>query len=204
MYLLLTRSLCRLDPLVALDEALVAGVDLVQVREPADSDRKLLEWVHDVRERCAAHRVPVIVNDRVDVALLAGAEGVHVGQDDLPPRAIRELVGDRLLIGLSTHGLAQVTEAQQEPVDYIGMGPVFDTETKDLLGQGPPWLESLVAHVTLPAFAIGGIDLGNVADVRAAGQRRIAISSAICGADDPAAVVHGLMRILDEEDAADG
>lgn len=200
IYLLMTRSLCRLDPLVVLDEALTAGVDVVQVREPGCGDRELLEWVHDVRERCARHRAPVIVNDRVDVAILAGAEGVHVGQGDLPPRAVRELVGDDPIIGLSTHDLEQVKEAATEPIDYIGVGPVFDTTTKDTPGLGADWLRDVLPHAAVPAFGIGGMGTDTVADAIDAGLRRIAASAAVCGAEEPGAVIHSLRESLDAWD----
>jgi len=196
IYLLLTRGLCRLDPIVVLDEALAAGADMVQVREPQGGDRELLEWVHDVRERCAQHRVPLIVNDRADIAILAGADGVHLGQSDLPPRVVRELVGPDLIVGLSTHDLVEVTKAASEPIDYIGIGPVFDTETKELEGRGADWLEQLLPHAHHPGFGIGGIGPNNVAHAVAAGLHRIAVSSAICGADEPGSVVTALRAAL--------
>lgn len=202
VYLLLTRDLCQLDPLDVLDEALAAGADIVQVREPEGGDRELLEWVHDVRERCARYRVPVIVNDRVDVAILAGAEGIHVGQGDLPPRAVRELAGTAPIVGLSTHDLAEVTEAATEPVDYIGVGPVFDTETKPgATGLGADWLHDVLPHATVPAFGIGGIDVGTVSEAVDAGVRRVATSSAVCSAREPGAVIHALREALDAGNA---
>ena len=197
VYLLLTRGLCRLDPLVVLDETLTAGADIVQVREPGCGDRELLEWVHDVRERCARHRVPVIVNDRVAVAILAGADGVHVGQGDLPPRAVRELAGDAPLIGLSTHNLEQLEGAATEPIDYIGIGPVFDTSTKDHPGLGADWLRDVLPRTTLPAFGIGGMGMDTIAAAIGAGLQRIAVSSAVCGAEEPGAVIHALRESLD-------
>jgi thiamine-phosphate pyrophosphorylase len=197
VYLLMTRSLCRLDPLVVLDEALTAGADVVQVREPGCGDRELLEWVHDVRERCARHRVPVIVNDRIDVAILAGADGVHVGQGDLPPRAVRELAGEAPILGLSTHDLEQVKESATEPVDYIGVGPVFDTPTKDTPGLGADWLRDVLPHAVVPAFGIGGMGTATVTDAIDAGLRRIATSSAVCGAEEPGAVIHALRESLE-------
>ncbi|MAG54719.1 MAG: thiamine phosphate synthase [Planctomycetes bacterium] len=196
IYVLLTRQLCRLDPLLVLEECLDAGADLVQVRELQLPDRELLEWVHDVRERCAKHRVPVIVNDRADIALLAGADGVHVGQTDLPPRAVRELFGKDLLVGLSIHGHHQIRESADEPVDYIGIGPVFDTETKGVEGHGAAWLKELLPEATLPAFGVGGIDLETVDDAVAAGLDRIAVSSAICGAESPRSVIDALREAL--------
>ena len=196
VYFLLTRRLCQVHPLVVLDEVLEAGVDLVQVREPQTDDRDLLEWVHDVRERCARYRVPVIVNDRVDIAVLAGADGVHVGQADLPPRAIREIGGAELIVGVSTHNRHQLAQAHDEPVDYVGVGPVFDSRTKATKGHGSDWLGELLAQARHPAFAIGGISTDTVEEAVAAGMQRAAVSSAICGAERPADVVHALREAL--------
>lgn len=199
IYLLLTRELCRLDPLVVLDEALAAGVDVVQVREPGADDREFLEWVHDVRERCALHRAPVIVNDRPDVALLAGADGVHLGQDDLPPRAVRELVGPKMLLGLSTHDADQVETAADEPIDYIGVGPLFDTDTKGLEGTGTDWVPAALEIASVPVFGIGGISPVTIQIAADAGLGSVAVSSAICGAEEPGAVVHELRAAFEAE-----
>jgi len=196
LYFLLTRRLCQVHPLVVLDEVLDAGVDLVQVREPQADDRDLLEWVHDVRERCARHRVPVIVNNRVDVAILAGADGVHVGQADLPPRAIREIAGPELIVGLSTHNKHQLAQAHDEPVDYVGVGPVFDTRTKATKGNGSDWLGELLPQARHPAFAVGGVSSDTVEEAVAVGMRRAAVSSAVCGAERPADVVYALREAL--------
>jgi len=200
IYLILTRSLCQLDPGVTLDEALAAGVDVVQVREPEAGDRDLLEWVHDVRERCARHRVPVIVNNRADVALLAGADGIHLGQDDLPPRAVRELVGPDLLLGLSTHDEEQIKVATEEPIDYIGVGPLFDTTTKNLEGIGVDWLDDGMGLADVPTFGIGGINLDTIGRAVAAGVGGVAVSSAICSAEEPGAMVHALRAAFENED----
>ena len=136
LYLIFTRGLCRLPPEEVLGQALTAGVDMIQVREPSMPDRELLEWIHDVRDLAAGHHVPLIVNDRPDLALLAAADGVHLGQGDLPPRAVRELLGPERIIGLSTHGDEQVQRSREEPIDYIGIGPIHDTVTKGLPGRG--------------------------------------------------------------------
>jgi thiamine-phosphate pyrophosphorylase len=200
LYLLLTRRLCRLDPLTVLEAALDGGVDLVQVRETEFRDRELLEWVHDVKERCAPFRVPVIVNDRADIAILAGAEGVHVGQEDLPPRAVRELVGSGMLVGQSTHDFVQLTEAAAGPVDYVGVGPVFTSNTKAVEGHGSGWLRDILPHAMETTFAIGGIGPDNLEEVLAAGFKRIALCAAICGAEDPGAVARQMRSALAQVD----
>lgn len=203
------------DPLAALEAAL-PHVDLVQVRpkapepgldplrpatKPATSDaRAVHEWTLKVLERCEKSRSEalVLVNDRVDVArtlLERGVAGVHVGQDDTPPRVARELLGSAALIGLSTHSAAQVVLALDEPVDYLGFGPVRATATKGYargLGSEAAWIASQAA--TIPVFPIGGIGLAEAADLAEIG--RAAVSSAILNAADPAAAAQALRAAL--------
>jgi len=202
LYLILTRGLCRLPPEEVLRQALEAGVDLVQVREPSLPDRLFLEWIHAVRELSALKHVPVIVNDRPDLALLGGADGVHVGQEDLPPRAVRELLGPERIVGLSTHGRADVEAAGQEPVDYVGVGPVFDSPTKGLPGRGAALLEEALPAARWPAFAIGGLRPERVDDLRPCGLQRVAVSSAVCAAEEPGRVVQEFLRRLHADPSA--
>lgn len=197
VYLLITRSLCRRSPQAVLREALDAGVDVVQVREPELGDRALLEWVHLVREHTAVHRVPLVVNDRPDICLLAGAEGVHLGQEDLPPRAARELLGPDRLLGLSTHDREQVLAAREEPVDYLGLGPLFDTPTKGLPGRTAELIREALGEAHQPVFGIGGVLPGNAGRAAALGLRRVASCAGICTAEDPGAVVRELRRALE-------
>lgn len=194
--LLLTRKLCRTPPLDVLGAALRGGVDLVQVRESDLADLALVTWVREVLRVCAAAGVPVIVNNRPDVALVAGAHGVHLGQTDLPPEGIRALCGERLLIGWSTHAAAEIEAASALPVDYCGLGPVFDTSTKGLLGRGLGLVRDALPRARKPTFVIGGITVENVSALAAAGVRRIAVSAAICGAPDPAAAARVLLAAL--------
>ena len=206
LYLIFTPSLVAdRDPLAVLAAAL-PHVDLVQVRPPgaglaARSDaREVLEWTERVlalveRERSEAL---VIVNDRVDVArtlLERGIAGVHLGTDDTPPQVAREVLGSAALIGLSTHSSAQVIAALDEPVDYLGFGPIHATATKGYargLGPQAAWLASMVTGV--PVFPIGGIGLAQVADLAEVG--RAAVSSAILTARDPAAAARALRESL--------
>jgi thiamine-phosphate pyrophosphorylase len=196
LYLLLTREICREPPLAVLRAAIAGGVDLVQVREPAAADGALVDWVLEVRAAAAPTGVPVIVNDRADVALVAGADGVHLGQKDLSPDHVRTLAGDRLVLGWSTHGAADLDRAAALPVDYCGLGPVFDTATKGLEGRGLELLREGLPRATRPTFAIGGITLENAAQVKAAGAARIAVSSAICGSRDPGAAARVLRSLV--------
>jgi thiamine-phosphate pyrophosphorylase len=173
--------------------AIAGGACAVQYRAKDASARAMYAEAQALRALCGA--VPFIVNDRVDVALAAGADGVHVGQDDLPVAAVRRVVGDELLVGLSTHSPEQIAAA--DGVDYIGVGPVFATPTK--AGRAAVGLELVreaARAAAVPWFAIGGIDETNVADVVAAGATRIAVVRAIRDAADPRAAAVRLRSAL--------
>ncbi|UTI64785.1 thiamine phosphate synthase [Paraconexibacter antarcticus] len=176
--------------------ALASGVDVVQLRikDPAGDD-ELLREAAVVRAACAEAGALFVLNDRPDLVAAAGADGVHVGQDDIAVAAARALVGPDRLVGLSTHSPAQIDAAHVAAggVDYIGVGPVHATPTKP--GRDAVGLELVrhaAARATLPFFAIGGIDAGNAAAVRAAGAARIAVVRAITEAEDPAAAARAL------------
>ena len=205
--LLLTESLCRRPWREVLDAALDAGVDCVQVREKTMEGGALLERARAVAEAChAADRLPgalarlpggadCIVNDRPDVAALAGADGVHLGQRDLPADAARQIVGERLLIGVSTSSVAEAQAARDAGADYVGVGPTFTTTTKHKPTlAGPGYLRDFLASDAgvLPHLAIGGVSPANVHELIAAGARGIAASGCVCGAEDPGAVGAGV------------
>lgn len=176
--------------------ALAAGVDIVQLRikDPA-GDEELLREAAVVRAACTEAGALFVLNDRPDLVAATGADGVHVGQDDIAVAAAREAVGPDRLVGLSTHSPAQVDAAHRAPggVDYIGVGPVHATPTKP--GRPAVGLELVrhaAAHATLPFFAIGGVDTTNAAAVCAAGGARIAVVRAITEAADPATAARAL------------
>lgn len=173
--------------------ALEGGVDVVQLREKHAADDEILSTGHRLRELCDEHDALLIVNDRPDLALACVADGVHVGQDDEPVEAVRRTVGGELLIGLSTHSPAQVRAASENPsVDYLGVGPVYETATKP--GVEPVGIELVryaEEHVAKPWFAIGGIDAERAAEV---GAGRIAVVRAIRDAADPRAAAEMLRR----------
>jgi thiamine-phosphate pyrophosphorylase len=162
-----------------LEAAIRGGVDVVQVRDRSVSDGRLLEALAQARRVTAVHRVPLGVNDRPDLAVLAEADFVHVGQEDIPVDAVRSFA---LPVGLSTHAPQEIEAARS---DYIAVGPVYATPTKE--GRPAVGLELVryaAANAKLPWFAIGGIDASNVADVVGAGATRIAVVRAIVEADD--------------------
>lgn len=169
--------------------ALDGGVTTVQLRAPEWHKRAWLELASDLLPLTRQYGVPLIINDHVDVALASGADGVHIGQNDLPPDVARKLLGARALIGLSVSNDEQVDHANTlgAMIDYVGVGPVFDTPTKPDASAacGIDGLAVLCARSVHPTVAIGGIQLHNAADVKRARPGGIAVVSAICTAVDP-------------------
>jgi thiamine-phosphate pyrophosphorylase len=192
--------------LAGLARAVVAGgTTLVQLRDKRGSTRQMIERARAIKAAVSAARVPFLVNDRVDVALAAGADGVHVGQDDMAPADARRLLGPDAIIGLSIKTLDQAKAAPIEFVDYVCIGGVFATASKD--NPDPPigiaGLAAIVAAMharapELPAGAIAGIDESNAAGTIAAGADGIAVISAISLAADPSAAARRLRAIIDE------
>lgn len=182
--LLLSRDLCRLDPLVVVREAVAGGVDCVQLREKELSSAARHAWGVQLMEVCLELRVPLIVNDDVEVAAALGARGVHLGQDDLPVHEARKLLQPGQWIGLSTHSLEQLDAAADQGVDYAGYGPIYATETKGYAyGLGPESVLNVLLHARVPVVAIGGITPANAG--RIPEQAALAVSSVICAAESP-------------------
>lgn len=177
------------------EEALHGGVDIVQLRDRALPDRELLAHARRLATLAHDHDALFVVNDRVDIALLARADGVHVGQDDLHPRELRRLCGENLLIGLSTHNREQIELADE--VDYLSVGPVHETPTKPgRASVGHDLIRYAAAHADLPWFAIGGIGPETAPAVAAAGATRFAVVRAITQARQPQGIAEQLRRML--------
>jgi thiamine-phosphate pyrophosphorylase len=178
--------------------AIAGGVDVVQLRDKRLGDDELARSAREVGAVCAQLGALFVVNDRAAVAREVEADGVHLGQADMPVARARELVGADVLIGLSTHAPTEVDAATDGGADYIGVGPVHATPTKP--GRPAVGLELVryaAAHAAVPFFAIGGIDAGNVAVVIAAGARRVAAVRAIADAEDPQRAARALRTALD-------
>lgn len=172
-----------------------AGVDIVQLREKEMSKDEIKEAAVPILDACRAAGIPFIVNDHPDIAAEIGADGVHVGQDDVPVPAARRAAGG--IVGLSTHSRQQIVAAEPVGPDYIAVGPVYETPTKP--GRPSVGLELLgfaAQHCRLPWFAIGSIDLSNIADVVAAGATRVVVVRAITEASDPVAAAAALKAHL--------
>lgn len=181
-------------------QAVRGGVSVVQLREKEASTRDFIETAQRMKVLLSPFDVPLIINDRIDVALAVGAAGVHVGQEDMPYPLARKLLGPEAIIGLSVDSWEQVEEAEAYDVDYLGVGAIFPTPTKpDAKGR---WGVSGLADVRRKSrhrlVAIGGLDAGNVADVVRAGADCIAVVSAICSAPDPYQAASNLNQIVQE------
>lgn len=181
-------------------EIITAGVDVVQLRVKIAQqhienipDSKLIILGNMLRKITEEAAIPLIINDRIDIALAIGADGVHLGQDDIPIDIARNLMGNKI-IGISTHSLAQAQEAERNGADYIGIGPVYSTTTKHDVGEslGCKIIHEIRNTVNLPIIAIGGINQHNLTQVLETGVQGIAIANAILKASDPVAMVKGM------------
>jgi len=176
----LTQSLCQKDPREVVQHAVDLGVDCVQLREKKMTSAEMFTWGKELKALTDQLRIPLVINDNVEVAQALCARGVHVGQDDMHADDVRKLVGLEMWVGLSTHNLDQVEEAAEFGVDYVGFGPVFATATKGYSqGLGPEYLAAALAIARVPLVAIGGIQeetLRLIPD-----GCGIAQSSALCG-----------------------
>ncbi|GAC1464797.1 MAG: hypothetical protein NVSMB9_03820 [Isosphaeraceae bacterium] len=181
-------------------EALAGGADVIQLREkPPLPDREWLRRAREVRILTAQARARFIVNDRPDLARLAGADGVHLGQEDISVRDARRIVGPTTLIGISTHDPGQVDQAIVAGSGYLGAGPVFPSTTKDFSHlAGLNFLRVVAETTTLPWFALGGITLENVSEILDTGARRVAVSAAVARADRPRQAAAELRALLDQ------
>jgi thiamine-phosphate pyrophosphorylase len=199
LYLVTDRSLCgskTLEEVVL--QAIRGGVACVQLREKEISTRLFVEEAQSIKKLLEPYKIPLIINDRGDVASACGAEGIHIGQDDMPYAAARSLMGKKAIIGLSVETWADVEKSQQLEVNYIGVSPVFTTPTKtDTKGAwGLAGLAKIKAFSRHPIVAIGGINESNAADVVKAGADCLAVVSAICAAADPEAATRKLNEII--------
>jgi thiamine-phosphate pyrophosphorylase len=210
LYLVTDRALCGergIETIVK--RAVQGGVACVQIREKDLSTRAFVEEAARLKALLAATQVPLIINDRVDVALAVGAQGVHLGQDDLPCEVARRLLGPNAIIGLSVETWEDVERAESQPVDYLGVSPIFATPTKtDTKGAwGLDGLAMIKAFSRHPLVAIGGLNPSNIAQAVRAGADGIAVVSALCCAQDPekvAAELNALMRSESHDQSAGG
>ena len=199
VYLVTDRSLCLGRPLEDVVYAAVrGGAGAVQLREKHASSREFLELARALVSRIQPLGIPLIINDRADIALASGAAGLHVGQSDLPPDDARRLMGPDAIVGLSVETPEELAEAAAFDIDYAGISPIFATPTKT--DTHAPWgldgLKKARAASRLRLVAIGGIHGSNARDVVAAGADSLAVVSEICSAPDPAAAAENLLSVF--------
>ncbi|MGB9803155.1 thiamine phosphate synthase [Desulfofundulus sp.] len=180
--------------------AIEGGATVLQLREKEFTARQLIDVGHQLRRLTREKGVTFIVNDRVDVALAVDADGVHLGQDDLPVGMARRILGPGKIIGISTHSVEQALEAQRQGADYIGVGPVFETHTKDDVQApvGVDLVRQVASAVSIPKVAIGGIKAGNVEEVIAAGADGAAVITAVVAAEDVSGAARELRSRIDK------
>lgn len=178
--------------------AIRGGADTIQYRQKSGSTREMIHIAAQMKKVCSDHDVPLIVNDRVDVAIAAEADGVHLGQDDFPIPLARELTGEEMIIGASASNMEEVEKCILDGADYVGFGPVYPTASKDDAGsvKGIDSLGQVVKAVTLPIIAIGGISLDNISQILRTDVHGIAVISSVCCQEDPEGSTRALYQML--------
>ena len=190
------QDLATLEHVV--EQSVEGGVTMVQVREKHGDVRAFIERAQRVKAILSGTGVPLIINDRVDVALAVDADGLHLGQSDMPAEIARQLIGEDKILGLSIENEQQLKEAEHLPIDYIGLSAIFATPTKTNTKKhwGVEGLKSALETTKLPIVGIGGINESNIPELMATGVHGLALVSAICQADDPKAAAQHLLSLM--------
>ncbi len=198
LYVIVDAAACGTrDPAEVAEQAIRGGADVIQLRDKRASTKALLEHARRLLPITQAARIPLIINDRVDVAISSGADGVHLGQDDLSINEARTRLGPGRLIGQSTHELAQAIRADLNGADYLALGPIYATPTKpDAKSVGLKLINEVKRRVSIPIVCIGGIDQATAPEVVRAGAACVAVVRAVCAAPDPAAASRALRSFL--------
>ncbi|MBT32493.1 MAG: thiamine phosphate synthase [Thalassobius sp.] len=188
------------DFLSVIEQAVKGGVTMVQLREKKASNRDFIERAFALKALLQPLKIPLIINDKLEVARVVDADGIHVGQDDLPTDIAREVLGENKIIGLSVENLEQAKKANNLPIDYIGLSPVFSTNTKDDIASplGLDGVKELMKISKFPSVAIGGIKPENARSVLTAGANGLAVVSYIMGAEEPATAASEFTTIINE------
>lgn len=196
LYLCTDRDLMTSDTIEeAVELAIKGGATIVQLREKDCSGREFLEIAESVKEVTDAYEIPLIINDRVDIALAVDADGVHLGQKDLPAEVARELLGPDKIIGVSAYNAELALQAQKDGADYIGVGDVFGTATKsDTHHVSLEELQKIRDNVKIPMVAIGGVNHDNVRQLRGTGIDGVAVISSVLGAKDITAAAEEMVK----------
>jgi thiamine-phosphate pyrophosphorylase len=194
----LTDARAGRDAYAVAKQALVAGAPVIQLRVKGCTDRELYDLATRLRSACTAHSATLIVNDRVDIALAVGADGTHLGADDLPVAVVRRLAGPWHLVGGTARTPARAAVLVAEGADYLGVGPAYATPTKDGLpaALGPDGVRAVAAAVTVPVIAIGGVTAARVPELLAAGAHGVAVVAAVSDAADPVTATKELLAAV--------
>jgi len=200
LYLITDRKLfhAQCEFYLALETALMAGVKFIQLREKHLPERMILDMAYWVLELAREYGAKLLVNDRVDIALAAGADGVHLGQKSLPAHAVRKITGDDFLIGVSTHSLHEALEAEKDGADFITLGPIYHTPSKARYGEpiGVDVIRQVKSRVSVPVLAIGGIKTDTVHEVLNAGADGVAVISGILTAENIRGTTEEFLRLV--------
>ena len=200
LYLVTDRKILKgRDPLQAVAEALAGGVTLVQLREKDTSSREFYQLAVSMKGLTAGFDVPLLINDRLDIALAVQADGIHIGQEDLPLPVVRKLLGPEKIIGYSVSNTEEAVYGEKHGADYLGAGPVYTTATKKVKTPtlGPAGLKRIKQTVSIPVVGIGGINLGNIQEVKTSGIDGVSIVSGILGSDRPGHTASLIRRVWD-------
>jgi thiamine-phosphate pyrophosphorylase len=203
LYVVITESCCAgRSSLEVLDQVLAAGVTLVQFREKDWSTAEMHARAAAFRDRTHAAGALLIIDDRVDIALAVCADGVHLGEHDLPVAAARAVAPD-LVVGASAHNLDEALHAQRDGASYVNIGPIFPTQTKSLPIRplGPEALDEVAPHLTIPWTTMGGIKLDNIGEVTRRGAKHVAVVTAVTAADDVESAARALRQAILREAA---
>ena len=178
-----------------IEEAIKGGVTVVQIREKDADTLEFYNISNKVKEICSKYNVPLIINDRIDIALAIDADGVHIGQSDMPIKIARKLIGNDKILGISAHNLKEATDAEENGADYLGVGAIFSTSTKkDANDVSIDTLKEITSNVDIPTVAIGGINLDNIEKLKDTHISGISVVSAIMNAENPKIASENLLR----------
>ena len=197
VYLILDREVKSYQKLFEIAEkSIAAGIDIIQLRDKQGTAREVLDFSRKIL-KLTRGKIPYIINDRVDLAIVSKASGVHIGQEDIPLKVARRMIGLKAMIGVSCQTFEHAKAAEADGADYIGFGSVFKTLTKpDREPMNFDFLRRVIQNIKIPVFAIGGITLKNAADLKETGVERMAICRAILSAQDVAATVRKFKTVL--------
>ncbi len=186
--------------LAVIEQALLGGVRAIQLREKDLGGKELFSLAEKTKKLCARYGASLFINDRIDVALAVDADGIQLGSSSIPIAAARKLMGDKRLIGASTHSMKEALAAEEAGADFVLFGPVYFTPSKATYGnpQGLERLQEAVEKISLPVYAIGGVKAENVAELKKTGARGVALISAVMSAEEPSSVSRELLRLLKE------